>query len=190
VKHPRSERLSPSRVALLVIDIQERLLGVMPPEIQPQVVKNAKILALAATRLGFPVVVTQQYPKGLGPTVPELAEMLPPGTHRFDKVEFSAACAQPFTELRMTTLAQRDQWIVIGMEAHVCVYQSVRDLVPHAAVHVAADGTASRTRANWRAGLELMDRLGAINTTTEVCVFDLLERAGTDNFKALSKAIK
>ena len=190
MKHPRSERLSPSRAALLVIDIQERLLGVMPAEIQTQVVRNAKILVETATRLQFPIVVSQQYPKGLGQTVPELAEMLPPETHRFDKVEFSAACAQPFTELRMTTLAQRDQWIVAGMEAHVCVYQSVRDLLAIGTVHVASDAVCSRTKANWRAGLALVERLGAVTTTTEVCVFDLLERAGTDNFKALSKAIK
>lgn len=190
MKHPRSERLSPSRAALLVIDIQDKLIAAMPAAVAPQVVKNTKVLVETATRLGFPVVVSQQYPKGLGQTVPELAEVLPPGTHRFDKLGFSAACAQPFTELRMTTLAGRDQWIVTGMEMHVCVYQTVRDLVPHAAVHVVADATASRTHANWRAGLELVDRLGAINTTTEVCVFDLLERAGTDNFKALSKAIK
>ena len=190
MKHPRSERLSPSRAVLLVIDIQERLLAAMPAEIQPQVVKNAKILIEAARTLGFPVVVSQQYPKGIGQTVPALAEVLPPDAHRFDKLEFSAACTKELTELRMTTLAQRDQWIVAGMETHVCVYQTVRDLAAHATVHVAADATASRTHANWRAGLALMDRLGAITTTTEICVFDLLERAGTDNFKALSKAIK
>ena len=186
----RLDRLSPSRAALLVIDIQERLLPAMPAEVGAQVVKNTKILVEAATRLGFPIVVSQQYPKGLGATVPELDAALPATAHRFDKVEFSAACTSQFAELRASTLAERDQWIVTGIEAHVCVYQSVRDLVPNAAVHVVADAVASRTRENWRAGLDLMDRLGAITTTTEICVFDLLERAGTDDFKALSKAIK
>jgi nicotinamidase-related amidase len=85
----------------------------------------------------------------------------------------------------------RDQWIVTGMEAHVCVYQSVRDLALRgAAVHVAADAVCSRTKANWRIGLGLAARAGGIPTSTEVCVFDLLERAGGDEFRALSKAIK
>ena len=176
------ERLSPARAALLVIDIQERLMPAMPVEVGAQLVKNVKILIEAATRFELPIVVSQQYPKGLGATVPELAAVIPASAHRFDKVEFSAATGAP--------LVGRDQWIVTGMESHVCVYQSVRDLVGKGAVHVVADAVASRTKQNWRTGLDLMQRLGAIITTTEVCVFDLLERAGTDNFKALSKAIK
>jgi isochorismate hydrolase len=184
------ERLTPNRAALLVIDIQERLLAAMPDEVAPQVVKNVKILIEAATRLDVPIVVSQQYPKGLGGTVSALESALPPSAHRFDKLEFSAASTSPFAQLRSGPLAARDQWIVTGMETHVCVYQSVRDLVSANAVHVVADGVASRTKQNFRAGLELMNRLGAITTTTEICVFDLLERAGTDTFKALSKAVK
>ncbi len=184
------ERLSPDRAVLLVIDIQERLIPAMPADVAAQVIKNTKILLEAATRLGLPIVISQQYPKGLGATVPELDAALPPGAHRFDKVQFSAAGTFELTELRAGPLAGRDQWVVAGMETHVCVYQSVRDLVPHGMVHVVRDAVSSRTKQNWRAGLDLMDRLGAITTTTEVCVFDLLERAGTDNFKTLSKAIK
>ena len=193
----RNDRLSPKRAALLVIDIQERLLPAMPDEVGQHVVKNTKILIDAATRLGMPIVVSQQYPKGLGTTVPEIETALSSANtqagcqvHRYDKVEFSAACAPPFADLKKGALAGRDQWIVTGMETHVCVYQSVRDLVGDNTVHVVTDAVASRTKQNWRAGLDLMDRLGAINTTTEVCVFDLLERAGTETFKALSKAIK
>ena len=176
------ERLSPARAALLVIDVQERLLPAMPAEVGAQLVKNVKILVEAAKRFDLPVVVSQQYPKGLGATVPELAAVLPDQAKRFDKVEFSAASD--------AELAGRDQWIVAGMETHVCVYQTVRDLVGKGAVHVVADAVASRTKQNWRAGLDLMERVGAIVTTTEVCVFDLIERAGSDNFKALSKVIK
>lgn len=187
----RMDRLSPTRTALLVIDIQERLLSAMPAEVAAQVVKNTKILVETATRLEFPIVVSQQYPKGLGTTAHELEAALPATAHRFDKIEFSAAGTSPFTELRKTTLAARDQWLVAGMETHICVYQSVRDLLASgASVHVVADAVSSRTRENWRAGLDLMDRLGAITTTTEICVFDLLERAGTEHFKALSKAIR
>ena len=178
------DRLSPARAALLVIDIQERLLAAMPAEIAAQTVKNVKILIETATRFEIPIVVSQQYPKGLGLTVPELEAALPASSHRYDKIEFSAPSAAGFPSM------QRDQWIVTGMETHICVYQSVRDLVGKSTVHVVADAVASRTKQNWRAGLDLMTKLGANTTTTEVCVFDLLERAGTDHFKALSKAIK
>lgn len=193
----RMDRLSPTRTALLVIDIQERLLAAMPAEVAAQVIKNTKILVETAIRLAFPIVVSQQYPKGLGTTVAELEAALPATAHRFDKIEFSAAGTPSFAELCKTALAGRDQWLVAGMETHVCVYQSVRDLLAGlpggaagATVHVVADAVSSRTRENWRAGLDLMDRLGAITTTTEICVFDLLERAGTEHFKALSKAIR
>ena len=86
----------------------------------------------------------------------------------------------------------RRQWIVCGTEAHVCVYQTVRDLtkLTSASIHVVADAVCSRTKANWRIGLALAERAGAIATSTEVCVFDLLGRAGTDEFRALSKLIK
>jgi nicotinamidase-related amidase len=183
------DRLSPARAALLVIDVQERLLAAMPPSIAAQTVKNVKILIETATRFELPIVVSQQYPKGLGATVPELEAALPKTAHRYDKIEFSAPSAPGFPAV------QRDQWIVTGMETHVCVYQSVRDLIGSAAggknaVHVVADAVASRTKQNWRAGLGLMTTLGAITTTTEVCLFDLLERAGTETFKTLSKAIR
>lgn len=191
----RGERLSPARAVLVIVDLQERLVPAMPAEVGKQVVRNVGILIEAATRLGLPIVVSQQYPKGLGPTVPELEAALTAAAaagatvHRFDKVDFSAACTPPFGELRAGPLHDRDQWIVTGTEAHVCVYQSVRDLLP-ATVHVVADATASRTKANWRAGLALMDRLGALISTTEICVFDLLQCASNDHFKALSKAIR
>jgi nicotinamidase-related amidase len=109
--------------------------------------------------------------------------------HRFDKLEFSAAASPAFAAL--APALRRDQWIVTGMETHVCVYQTARDLAARGTtVHVVADAVCSRTKANWRIGLELAARAGAIPTSTEVCVFDLLGRAGTEEFKALSKAIK
>lgn len=198
----RRERLLRARAALLVIDIQERLVPAMPPEVAAQVLKNTQILVAAAARLGVPIVVSQQYPKGLGQTVPELQAAFQDAedTHgaavyRFDKVEFSAAAAPAFATLppaeRIGAMMTREQWIVCGMETHVCVYQTVRDLVgPACAVHVVRDAVASRTKANWRLGLELAREVGAMVTSTEVCVFDLLGQAGTDEFKALSKLIK
>jgi nicotinamidase-related amidase len=189
--------LSRRRAALLVVDIQERLVPAMSEEIAGKVVRNTSILIDAAARLGLPIVVSQQYPKGLGATLPAIEAAIgaalaaTPGAaiHRFDKLEFSAAAAPAFGALAGTL--GRDQWIVTGMEAHVCVYQTARDLaVRGAAVHVVADAVCSRTKANWRLGLGLAERAGAIATSTEVCVFDLLGRAGTDEFRALSKAIR
>ena len=183
------ERLSPTRAALLVIDVQERLVPAMPEAVIKQLVKNTNVLIDAAARFGMPIVVSQQYPKGLGATIPEL--VVPETAHRFDKVEFSAGCTSQLAELRRGPLASRDQWIVTGMETHVCVFQSVRDLAnARQDVYVVADAVSSRTKQNWRIGIDLMRELGAHISSTEVCVFDLLERAGTDHFKALSKAIK
>ena len=177
--------LSRERAALLVVDIQERLAPAMPEAVLQQVIRNSTILIDAARRLGLPIVVSQQYPKGLGPTLPAIEQALAGAEklHRFDKLEFSAAPGTPNVG--------RDQWIVCGMEAHVCVYQTARGLVARGwQTHVVADAICSRTKANWKIGRKLIEHAGAIVTSTEVCVFDLLERAGSDDFKALSKLIK
>jgi isochorismate hydrolase len=197
----RRERLLPARSALLVIDIQERLAAAMPPEVLAQTIKNTTLLINTAGQFLFPIVVSQQYPKGLGQTVPALVEALAAAEQngapvfRFDKVEFSAAENEQFKTFPPSTLTgamyQREQWIVAGMETHVCVYQTVRDLMTYScAVHVVSDAVASRTKANWRMGLDLCRETGARVTSTEVVVFDLLRRAGSDAFKTLSRLIK
>jgi nicotinamidase-related amidase len=192
---PATISLSRSRAALLVVDIQERLVLAMAEEVVGRIVRNTSILIDAAARLGLPIVCSQQYPRGLGATLPAIEDALAAvagagaAVHRFDKLEFSAAAAPAFAALAPGL--GRDKWIVTGMEAHVCVYQSARDLALRGgAVHVVADAVCSRTKANWRIGLALAERAGAIATSTEVCVFDLLGCAGTDEFRALSKAIK
>ena len=196
-------KLSASRVALFVVDIQERLIPAMPEAVAAQIVRNTQVLIEAAARLGAPVVVSQQYPKGLGATVAAIETTLagarfPPAgpavLHRFDKTEFSGAGTPEFASLVGTSVGkrlERDQWIVTGMEAHVCVFQTARDLVSRGyQVHVPVDAICSRTKSNWRIGVGLIERAGGIPTSTEVCVFDLLGRAGTDDFKALSMLIK
>lgn len=197
----RRERLLRARAALLVIDVQERLAAAMPAAVAAQVIRNTSILIETAARLGLPIVVSQQYPQGLGPTVPALADRLAEverdgaAVYRFDKRCFSVAASPAFEALppaeKQGPLMAREQWLVCGMEAHVCVYQTVRDLVGSAtAVHVVADAVASRTKANWAIGIELARSVGAVVTSTEVCVFDLLGEAGTDEFKALSRLLK
>jgi nicotinamidase-related amidase len=183
--------LSRRRAGLLVVDIQDRLLPAMQSQAAERMLHNAALLIQAADQLGLPIVVSQQYPKGLGPTVAPIEAALAPArqVHRFDKLEFSTAAAPPFA--RLAPGLARDQWIVVGMETHVCVYQTARDLVARGwATHVCADAVASRTAENREIGLSLMREAGAIITSAEACVFDLLGRAGTDEFRALSKALK
>jgi len=184
--------LDPARAALLVVDIQERLAAAMPAEARARAERNVAVLVEAARRFALPVVVSEQYPRGLGPTTAAVAEALAPlggQALRFEKIEFGVCDAAGFAPI--WNQLRRDQWIVTGMEAHVCVYQSVRQLLDRgAAVHVPIDAVVSRTRSNRRVGLSLIERAGAVPTSTEVVVFDLLRRAGTDDFKALSKLIK
>jgi nicotinamidase-related amidase len=183
--------LSRDRAALLVVDIQERLAPAMPEPVLARLVRNTQILIDAARRFSLPIVVSQQYPKGLGNTIAPIEDALAgaPNLTRFDKVDFSAAACGEFAAV--APKLGRDQWIVTGMEAHVCVYQTARGLVDRGyQAHVVSDAVSSRTKANWRIGLDLAAAAGAIVTSTEVCVFDLLQRAGSDDFKALSKAIK
>jgi nicotinamidase-related amidase len=185
------EPLSRARAALLVIDIQDRLASAMPADVRERVVANARVLIAAARQLALPIVVTRQYPKGLGDVLSAVDEVLAGAAdvHRFDKVEFSAEGCSAFAAL--APRLARDQWIVCGMETHVCVYQTARGLVGRGhAVHACIDASCSRTKASWRVGVSLLERTGAIATSTEACVFDLLGCAGTDEFRALSKLVK
>jgi nicotinamidase-related amidase len=189
----QSLALSRNRAALLVVDIQERLSAAMPQDVLAQVVRNTAVLIESANKLGMPIVVSQQYPKGLGQTVPAIEDALRAvqgvPVHRFDKTVFSAADCDQFAALAPTL--ERDQWIVTGMEAHVCVYQTARGLVERGyQAHVVADAVCSRSKANWKIGRKLASAVGGVLTSTEVVVFDLLGRAGTDEFKALSRLIK
>lgn len=182
------------RAVLLVIDIQDRLARVMNDEVRDRVERNVTILAEAARRFAIPTIVTEQYPKGLGATTARVAAAIEglPELHRFEKLSFSATDADGFAAVAATLhAAGRTQWIVTGMETHVCVWQSVRALRGRGAtVHVVSDAVASRTDASWDVGLGLAEKAGAVVTSTEAVAFDLLGQAGTDDFRALSKLIK
>jgi len=185
-------RVDPKRAALLIIDVQERLVAAMNDEQVPVMERNIAILCELARRFDIPVVCTQQYPKGLGPTVPNIESALADvgaNVHRFDKTEFSV-CANAAFDPIYEQLG-RDQWIVTGMESHVCVYQSVRDLLARGAtVHLPNETAISRHESNRQTGFGLMEKLGAIRTSTEVVVFDVLGKAGGDDFKALSRLVR
>jgi nicotinamidase-related amidase len=184
--------LFPNDTGLVVVDVQERLLAAMPEPEQGRAMRNWASLIEMAGRLRLPVAVSEQYPRGLGQTVPALREMLgklSPPPRFFDKLEFSCCEVPDFAQV--VRGAGRSTWIVVGMECHVCVYQTVRGLLDRGLrVHVPCDGVLSRTKQNWKVGLALMDEAGATVTSTETALFDLVKRAGTDEFKAVSRLVK
>jgi nicotinamidase-related amidase len=149
--------------------------------------KNAGILIKAARRLGLPVVASEQYVKGLGPTVPAIRELLP--SPPVEKIAFSCANAKEVAE-RIEATGRR-QVICVGMESHVCVFQTVRDLLrKDFQVFVPGDAIVSRTEENRQVGLNLCEKAGAVVTSTETVLFDLLGTAGTPEFKELSPLIR
>lgn len=153
------------------------------------VVANCGLLAEGFGVMGRPVIVTEQYPKGLGHTVPELAERLPEGTPVIEKTRFSACGVEGFEEAY--DAARCETWVVCGIEAHVCVNQTVHDLLSRgASVHVAADAVSSRTAANRDAGLAKAAQAGAHLTSAEMVLFEMLGQAGGPEFKAISALVR
>jgi len=184
------QRLDSKTTAIIVVDIQERLAEVMPKGQLLHVRRAARILVEAARLMAAPVLFTEQYPKGLGPTLADVAEALTAANAtRFEKTEFSAWDANGFASALEATGVRAA--VVLGMETHVCVYQTVRDLTAKGLeVHVPVDGVASRMEDHRETGLELCQRAGAIRTTAETVVFDWLRRASGDAFKQLSRMIR
>jgi Isochorismatase family len=176
--HPKLLRAPDS--SLVVIDIQERLAAVMPD--REPVLRAASILLEAAGRLEIPVLLTEQYPKGLGPTAPDIAAKLPRNATRVEKTTFSACGALPL---------ERPQVVIAGMEAHVCVLQTALELAAAGReVFVAADAVCSRAQSNYANALDRMKSAGVIVTNTESVVFEWLRDAANEHFRALSKLIR
>lgn len=182
-------KLSRDRTLILAIDLQERLAAAMPPVELAALRRNALILLEGAKVLDVPVIVSEQYPRGLGPTLPDVRAALAPSTPVLEKTAFS--CLADDGLCAALAASGRRQIVVLGMEAHVCVYQTARDLVAAGyAVHVVVDAVLSRTTANTQIGLDLARGAGAVSTSVEAVLFDLLERAGGDAFKAVSRLVK
>jgi nicotinamidase-related amidase len=183
----RIVKLDRARTALLLVDVQERLAPAMPPDDLARVRKYARALLGAARELGIPVIATEQYTKGLGATLPDLRELLP--APPLEKLHFSCG-ADPACAAALEATGRR-QVLVAGMETHVCVFQTARDLVTAGyEVHVCADAVASRTAEHRRVGLELCREAGAIVTTAETAIFDLLHVAGTAEFKRVAPLVR
>ncbi len=173
---------------LLVIDIQERLAAAMGQEELQRITRNTAILLDSAHELGLPVIVTEQYVKGLGPTLPELkARSINASYH--EKLSFSCCGNDGFME--KLKASGKQQIVVCGMETHVCVLQTVLDLLRDGyTVHVVKDAVMSRSPDNKQTAMEAMSMAGAIPTCTESVVFQWLKVAGTETFKKLSKLVK
>lgn len=179
--------LNPEQAVLVVIDVQERLCAAMDDKVLDRLTGNIGTLQQAATTLGLPMLATEQYVKGLGPTLPPLAERLT--TPASEKMTFSC-CGDPLFMERLKAL-KRKQVIVTGMETHVCVLQTVIQLLAEGyAVHLVGDAVMSRKKENWQMALNYARQAGAVITSTEAALFQLLRQAGTDAFRSLSKLVR
>lgn len=184
------QALEPEWSLLLVVDLQEKLLGAMPSGAASRLVKNTLALLEAARILRISVLATEQYPKGLGRTVGPIAEAL--RSHQVapvDKLAFDA-CREPRFDAVLTKLAPRSV-VIAGIETHICVFQTGRELVNRGLdVRIAGDAVASRDELNCERGLALCERAGAIVMPMESVVYDWVRSAGTDEFKAISKLLR
>ncbi len=183
---PFHSKLEKEQAALLVIDIQERLASAMDSLKLSQLVRRTRALIEGAKALSIPIVISEQYPKGLGTTIGEIQDCLPSTFLRFEKIKFSAVAPHV-----MDNLAGKRQIVLCGMETHVCVFQTARDLLANNMVpFLCADALLSRNEEDHRLGMGRAQQLGAVITTVEGALFDLLEKAGTPEFKIISQAIK
>jgi nicotinamidase-related amidase len=180
--------LEAERCALVVIDIQQKLL---PPIFQKeQLVRNSQLLARAAGILKIPTLLSTQYAKGLGDTVPELASLLG-GTQAVDKTLFSCFGSDAFCSLLKRLPGQRNTLLLCGMESHICVMQTALAALREGyLVHVASDAVGSRTEWNWKTGLDRMRAAGAIISSTEMAIYELMRSSSSAAFKELLPHLK
>jgi nicotinamidase-related amidase len=180
--------LEAEQCALIVVDIQEKLL---PPIWEKErLVQNAQLLIRLAGILKIPALATTQYAKGLGNTVPGIASMLPDNPP-IDKLTFSCFGSDGFCSLLKRLPGQRTTVLLCGMETHICVMQTAMGALREGyLVHVASDAVSSRTELNWRIGLDRMRAAGAILSSTEMIIYELLRASGTPAFKELLPYLK
>ncbi len=180
--------LEADQCALVVVDIQEKLL---PPIFQKeQLIKNSQLLIRLAGSLKIPTLMTTQYAKGLGGTVPEIASLLPE-TQAIDKQMFSCFGSDVFCSLLKRVPGNRNTVLLCGMESHVCVMQTALGALREGyLVHVASDAVSSRTEWNWKIGLERMRAAGAVISSAEMMIYELLRSSGAPAFKELLPYLK
>lgn len=180
--------LEAEHCALVVIDIQEKLL---PPIFQKEeLVRNAQLLIRAAGILKIPALVSTQYAKGLGSTVPEIASLLG-GTEAVDKTPFSCFGSDVFCSVLKRLPGQRNTLLLCGMESHICVMQTALAALREGyLVHVASDAVSSRTKWNWKIGLDRMRAAGAVISSTEMMIYELMRASSSAEFRELLPYLK
>lgn len=180
-------QLEKAQASLVIVDVQERLVPSMPPKVYQGVLASIRFLVESCDLLGVPVTVTEQYPRGLGATVKELAPAA--AGQAVEKVSFGC-CGEPAFTRRLGGLG-RNQVLLVGMEAHVCVYQTVLELLEAGyQVHLVRDAIVSRGKIDYLNALELARAAGAVVTTAETAVFQLLGAASAPEFKSISALVK
>ena len=180
--------LQADQCALIVIDIQQKLL---PPIFhREQLVRNSQLLIRAAGILKIPALVSTQYAKGLGATVPEIASLLP-GNEAIDKTLFSCFGSDVFCSLLKRLPGQRNTLLLCGMESHICVAQTALAALREGyLVHVVSDAVSSRTEWNWKIGLQRMRAAGAVISSTEMMIYELMRSSSSAAFKELLPHLK
>ena len=183
---PRTVALERDDTLLLVIDVQEQPAAALGPAARAEMVRNLERLVRAAVRLGLPIVATEQQPELLGPTLPSISALLP--APPLAKVEYSIGNNKAIA--RAVLQSGRRQVLLCGLEAHVCVFQTARDLIRGGfAAFVVQDAVGSRSETNRLLGLRLCERAGATVTGVETAVYDLLAKAGSDEHRDLSSQL-
>jgi nicotinamidase-related amidase len=174
--------------ALIIVDMQEKLL---PPIWEKErLVRNVQLLIRLAGILKIPALVTTQYAKGLGNTVPDIASMLP-DTPAIDKLMFSCFGSDAFCSLLKRLPGQRTTMLLCGMETHICVMQTALGALREGyLVHVASDAVSSRTELNWRIGLDRMRAAGAVLSSAEMMIYELLRSSGASAFREMLPYLK
>ncbi|NOJ81864.1 isochorismatase family protein [Myxococcus xanthus] len=179
-------RLKQEQAALLVVDIQERLCAAMDRDALDRMLSRTTAAIEGARALGLPILLTEQYPQGLGPTYSLLRMRALKDVKAVEKLEFSAAVPDV-----LAALGGRTQVLVAGMETHICVFQTVRDLAERGlSPFLLTDAVLSRAQEDRQVGLQLCRDVGAHVVTVEAALFDLLGRAGTPEFKQVSAAVR
>jgi len=180
--------LEPDNCALIVVDIQERLL---PPIFERErLIRNSQLLIRLASIFGIPAVISTQYAKALGSTVSDIGTLLP-DARPLDKVEFGCFNNQGFCSAVRSLPGQRNTMLLCGMESHICVTQTALGALNSGyIVHVASDAVSSRTEWNWKVGLDRMRTAGAIISSTEMMIYELMRKSDSAGFKQMLQYLK
>ncbi len=188
VREVARQSLSAEGAALVVVDIQEKLLP--PIHEKERLGRNSQLLLRLAEILRIPVLATTQYAKGLGKTVPEIAALLPP-PEPLDKLRFGCFANPQFCSALKALPGRRNTVLLCGMETHICVMQTALGALEQGyLVHVASDAVGSRSEWNWKVGLERMRTAGALISSTEMIIYELLGGSGTAEFKQMLQYLK